>query len=119
MTHRPSVPLLGLPLFYLQSQMIVVGDALQVFGFCPIADVRVDVPTITFMLPDAARHCGAFVLADEVVAITMLDAYGRDALQTDLPECIDEGVDDFSSFVILIPIIVFYILFFCFSRVFT
>ena len=71
------------------------------------------------MLPDAARHCGAFVLADEVVAITMLDAYGRDALQADFSECIDEGVDSFSSFVILIPIIVFYILFFCFSRVFT
>ena len=71
------------------------------------------------MLPDAAWHCGAFVLADEVVTITMLDAYGRDALQANLAESIDEGVDNFSSFVILIPIIVFYILFFCFSRVFT
>ena len=56
--------------------MIVVGDTLEVFGFCSIADVRVDVPTIALMLPDAARHCGAFVLADKVVAITMLDAYG-------------------------------------------
>ena len=73
--------------------MIVVGDTLQVFSFCPIADVRVDVPPITLMLPDAARHCGAFVFADEVVTITMLDTYGRDAFQTDLPESIDEGVD--------------------------
>ena len=99
--------------------MIVIGDALQVFSFCPIADVRVDVPAVAFVLPDAAWHCGAFVLADEVVTITMLDAYGRDALQANLAESIDEGVDNFSSFVILIPIIVFYILFFCFSRVFT
>ena len=73
--------------------MIVVGDALQVFGFRPIADVRVDVPAVALMLPDAARHCGAFVLADEVVAITMLNAYGRDALQTDFSESIDEGIN--------------------------
>jgi len=45
------------------------------------------------MLPDAGKHCGAFVLADEVVAITMLDAYCRNALQADFSECIDEGVD--------------------------
>jgi len=64
--------------------MIVVGDALQVFGFCFITDVGVDVPAVAFMLPDAARHCGAFVLADEVVAITMLDTYGRNALQANL-----------------------------------
>ena len=32
------------------------------------------------MLPDAAWHRGALVLADEVVAITMLDTYGRDVL---------------------------------------
>jgi hypothetical protein len=65
------------------------------------------------------HHCGAFVLADEVVAISMLDTYGRDAIQTNLPECIDEGVDNFSSFVILIPIIVFLYSFLLFSRVFT
>ena len=47
--------------------MIVVRDTLQVFGFCLIADVRVDVPAVTLMLPDAARHCGAFVFADEVI----------------------------------------------------
>ena len=55
--------------------MIVVGDALKVFSFCPVADVRVDVPTVAFMLPDAAWHCGAFVLADEVVAATMLGSF--------------------------------------------
>ena len=45
------------------------------------------------MLPDAAWHCGTFVFADEVVAITMLDAYGWDALQANLSESINEGVD--------------------------
>jgi len=45
------------------------------------------------MLPDATRHCGAFVLADEVVAVTMLDTYSRDALQAYLSESIYEGVD--------------------------
>ena len=64
--------------------MIVVGDALEVFGFCLVANIRVDVPAVTFMLPDASRHCGTFVLADEVVAISMLDAYGWDALQANL-----------------------------------
>ena len=60
--------------------MIVVGDTLQIFSFCPIADVRIDVPAVALMLPDASRHCGTFVFADEVVAITMLDAYGYNLL---------------------------------------
>ena len=73
--------------------MIVIGDALEIFGFSPVADVRVDVPAVAFMLPDVARHCGAFVFAHEVVAATMLDAYGWEALQADFPKCIDEGVN--------------------------
>ena len=87
----------------------MVGDALKVFSFCPIADVRIDVPAVAFMLPDAAWHCGALVFADQVVTITMLDAYGRDALQTYLSESIDEGVDSFSSFVINISFLLFYL----------
>ena len=39
--------------------MIMVRDALEVFGFCAVADVRVDIPAVALMLPDAARHCGA------------------------------------------------------------
>ena len=71
----------------------MVGDTLQVFGFGPVADVRVDVPAIALMLPNATWHCGAFVFADKVVTITMLDVYGRDALQANLSESIDKGVD--------------------------
>ena len=56
-----------------------------------------------------ARHCGAFIFADEVIAITMLDSYGRDALQADFSECIDEGVDSFSSFDINISFLLFYL----------
>ena len=52
--------------------MIMVGDALEVFSFGSVADVRVDVPTVTFMLPNASGHCGAFVLADEVAIGTIV-----------------------------------------------
>ena len=42
--------LFRLAFFYLQSQMIMVGNALQVFCFCPIADIGIDVPPITFQM---------------------------------------------------------------------
>jgi hypothetical protein len=40
------------------------------------------------MLPDATRHRWAFVLADEVIATAMLNAYGWDALETYLPKSV-------------------------------
>ena len=45
------------------------------------------------MLPDATRHRWAFVLADEVIATAMLNAYGWDALETYLPKSVDKGID--------------------------
>ena len=48
--------------------MIVVGDAFQVFNLGLVANVGIDVPSVTFVLPDAARDGGALVAADEVSA---------------------------------------------------
>ena len=48
--------------------MIVVGDALEVIGFGVVADVGIDVPAVTFVLPDVTRDGGALGLADEVEA---------------------------------------------------
>lgn len=45
------------------------------------------------MLPDATRHRWAFVLADEVIATAMLNAYGWDAFETYLPKSVDKGID--------------------------
>lgn len=66
----------------------MVWNALQVFCFRTIADVRIDVPAVALMLPDATRHRWAFVLADEVIATAMLNAYGWDALETYLPKSV-------------------------------
>ena len=51
----------------------MVGDALEVFGFCSITDVRVDVPAVALMLPDAAWHCRSFVLADLLQFLYLLE----------------------------------------------
>ena len=45
------------------------------------------------MLPDSTRNSGTLVSAHKVIAITMLDTYSRDALQTYLTQSINEGVD--------------------------
>jgi len=44
------------------------------------------------MLPYSTRNGGALVSAHKVIAITMLDTYSRDALQTNLTQSINEAV---------------------------
>lgn len=55
--------------------MIVVRDLLQVFFLGTIADVRVDIPAITLMLPNAARDCRALISSDKIETIAMQDTH--------------------------------------------
>ena len=46
-----SMILIWFALFNFQSKVIVGGDALQVFDLCVVADVRIDVPALSLVLP--------------------------------------------------------------------
>jgi len=48
---------------------------LQVFFLRTITNVRVDVPAVTFVLPDATWDYGALVSADKIETITMQDTH--------------------------------------------
>jgi len=71
--------------------MIVVWDTLQVIFLGVVTDIGVDVPSITLMLPDAARHSGTFLFAYKIETISMLNAHLRDTRQTYLSQSINKG----------------------------
>ena len=45
------------------------------------------------MLPDATWNCGTLVFADKIETIAMQDTHFWDALQANLTQSINEGVD--------------------------
>jgi hypothetical protein len=53
--------------------MIVSGDALKVLQFLGVTDIRIDVPSIAFMLPDVACNRRSFIFAYKLIASTMLN----------------------------------------------
>ncbi len=74
--------LFGLSLFYFQTKMVVGGYALQVFFLGAITDIRVNIPAITFVLPDTTRNRRTLLSANKIETITVFNSHFRDALQT-------------------------------------